>query len=256
MNELTLDAQNYKRKEAWDQIQARYYKETKNQHKDLFEQDSAYFRSLFEFFYQKINCCSSDRLFEVGANAGRYTKEFLKRSHKVVASDICHESLDILCKDAEALHIGRNLEIFKGDIATYRDQHPENLFDVIYCTHVMHNVYRVEPVIKAASDMLRPGGRFCCLEPNPFNLMWYIHVFLNPNKQWLVEKGILNCTYRKMMRAFKKCGLNRIEYHPIMFFPPQMINVFPALMHLERRMNKINFLKFFLSVNVFVAYKC
>ena len=54
--------------------------------------------------------------------------------------------------------------------------------------------------------MVKPGGRIVFLEPNPFNLLYYLQILFTPRMTWSGERGIPNMRKSLVFEAMHTAG--------------------------------------------------
>ncbi len=69
-----------------------------------------------------------------------------------------------------------------------------------------------------------PGGRVVFLEPNPYNLLYYVQILFTPGMTWEGDGGIVRMRRRLIFRAMERAGFTRCAMTRFGFFPPFLTN--------------------------------
>jgi len=88
---------------------------------------------------------------------------------------------------------------------------PENSFDVVTVSFGMRNIPDTAAALHEAHKVLRPGGRFCCLELTP------------PRSRWIKPLYKIYC-FRIMPLIAMKVLKTAVPYN----YLPRSINAFPS----------------------------
>jgi 2-polyprenyl-3-methyl-5-hydroxy-6-metoxy-1,4-benzoquinol methylase len=238
-------------KNTWYKNQIEYYKKSADEQ----ERGSPYFDFMFDYFIKVLNAGKGDKILEIGCNDGRFTIPLLHKSYRITAIDIAEEPLLLLAEKAKEENVAERLNLAQANIEEYETSEK---FDVIFCTGVLHHLYDLNNVASRIYEHLRENGRFVCLEPNPLNILWYIHIFLvelQKGAKWNVEKRIIKCSKRNLKKVFYKNNFSQVNIYPLLFFPPQIINKVTSLKRLEPAFSNAFIINKFLAFNILEAVK-
>ncbi len=123
------------------------------------------------------------KLLDVAGGTGDISFRFLQRAGQAHATvfDMTQSMLDEGRKRAEAAQMQDNLDWVCGDAMAL--PFDDNSFDVYTISFGIRNVTRIQDVINEAYRVLKPGGRFMCLE---------FSAIPNPAMQWAYDRYSFN----------------------------------------------------------------
>ncbi|MFQ5737484.1 MAG: class I SAM-dependent methyltransferase [Acidobacteriota bacterium] len=169
---------------------------------------------------QLARVTSENRVLEVGCGMGRYTLELAARRIRIEGLDLTPSLLDQLRKFEAARF---SIPLHCADIA----QPPAQLlgrFDRIIGFFTLHHLHDLGACFQGMAGCLKPGGRIVFLEPNPFNLLYYLQILLTPGMTWQGDRGILNTRPGVVFSAMSGAGLADLRLKRCGFFPPFLAN--------------------------------
>jgi len=112
---------------------------------------------------ERLNPHKDMRLLDIGGGTGDIAFKFIKRGGRnVVVVDINEEMLAIGQDRALNQGIVRQIEWINSDAENLPFK--DSLFDTYITAFCLRNVARLDFALKEAYRLLRPGGRFLCLE--------------------------------------------------------------------------------------------
>lgn len=106
-------------------------------------------------------------VLEIGCGTGLFTELFAQTGSNLIAIDVSHE---LIKKAAERSLSSSQIQFLQMRFEDYAIPGP---FDAIIGSSVLHHL-DVEIALKAAFDLLKPGGAFCLAEPNMLNPQIFI----------------------------------------------------------------------------------
>lgn len=219
-------------------------------HSYLDRDEDGYVRNIIKKFLE-VSCLKKEEdILELGCGSGRFTIPIIKRGYKLTCIDISSNLLDRL---RQRIPVNSRSELILGDITTLDNDYEER-FDRVIGFFILHHLPDLAKNLKGISRVLKEDGKAVFLEPNPFNPLYYLQILLNKNMRWHGEKGILNIRYKKLNRLFRMAGFERFEMTNLGFFPPFVVNTKFGF-ELERKVEKISFLKKILPFQIIVASK-
>jgi SAM-dependent methyltransferase len=238
----------------WQSVQRRFYDATANEYYENFQQANPYFAFVLERFLEAVGPRRGERILELGASGGRFTIPLLERGCSVTAVDISRRSIEYLDR-LTASHPERGSLSLVEDDAAALGRVTGREFDAVVGGHILHHVPDVREVAVRAFERLRPGGRAVFLEPNPWNLQWYVHLAMHPRRSWRVERGIVRVWPGRVRRAFEAAGFSECRVSTVGCFPPFVHNALAASRALEGWLERCRPLARTFTLNVFVARK-
>jgi SAM-dependent methyltransferase len=151
---------------------------------------------------------------------GRYTLLLAERGIRVEGLDLTPVLLDRL----RAYNAGRfDIPLHCADVC----QPPPGLegrFDAVLATFALHHMHDIPACVAAMARLARPGGRLVFLEPNPYNMLYYVQIALAPGVTWDGDRGILNMRRTVIFGALRGAGLRELAMARFGFFPPFLAN--------------------------------
>jgi len=72
--------------------------------------------------------------------------------------------------------------------------------------------------------LLKKGGRVVFLEPNPYNVLYYLQMMVMPHTTWQGDKGIIKMRKSIVFDAMQRGGFAAMEMRRFGFFPPFLTN--------------------------------
>jgi SAM-dependent methyltransferase len=203
---------------AHNQAQQQYYGGTVKPR--MTPRDTPYLRRHVDELVRFGGIRPQDRVLEIGCGMGRYTLLLAGRGFRVEGMDLTPSLLDRLREFDSGRH---RIPLYCGDVA---DPHPEleGQFDVVAGLFMLHHLHDLERSFAGVRRLLKPGGRAVFLEPNAYNILFYIQILLWPNISWKGDKGILRMRPGPVLRAMQAAGLSDRAYQRFGFFPPFLAN--------------------------------
>lgn len=190
----------------------------------------------------------TDKILEIGCGAGRYTYPLLRRGYKVSGLDLSPDLLEQL-KD-------NNKEGFELDLhcCDIEEVAKDKQYDVALAFFVYHHIADLKGAFSAATKLLKENGRIIFLEPNPFNILYYLQITFSPGIKWRMEKGFLRLSRKNVSYLLKEAGFENINLQRFGFLPPFLMRGgFSA--SIENRLENIKPLQPILPFQVFSAVK-
>lgn len=183
-----------------------------------------------------------EKILEIGCGMGRYTFLLKEKGFWVEGLELS----PFLIQQMKAIDGERfNIPIYQADI----HHCPEILYgryDVLIGFFVLHHLANLLQAFFSMAFLLRPEGRLVFLEPNPYNILYYIQILTTPKMRWKAEKGLINIRHSVILSALKKVGFKRVKIKRFGFFPPFLYNNHIWMARIEKILEQINFIKPFL----------
>jgi SAM-dependent methyltransferase len=163
---------------------------------------------------------AGDRILEVGCGMGRYTLILAARGLRVEGLDLSPELLARL----RAFNGGRyDIALHCADVMQYPPE-LEGQFDAVVGFFTLHHLHDLTRCFAAMTRLARPNGRVVFLEPNPFNLLYYVQMAITPDMTWEGDRGILQMRPGRVRGAMRAAGLQRLASRRFGFLPPFLMN--------------------------------
>ena len=175
------------------------------------------------------------KIADFGSGGGRLTIPLLQSGYKVAAIDIDKKSQKQLLKTA--IKIGKNKDL------QIRKTFPKSgKYNYILGTDILHHI-DINKYFKLYNNHLKKGGKIILSEPNPWNISWWIFIFLFLD--WKQEKGITHINYSNIVKKLKSSGFKNIKIIRLFLFPPMLFNKINWLNKLNIFLGNLPILKLF-----------
>lgn len=158
-----------------------------------------------------------DKVLDVGCGPGKYTIAMARLGIDVTGMDLTPGLVQRLGE------VAPDVPAVVGDLA----QPPAELlgrFDVVVGFFVLHHIEDLAGAFAGVSALLRSGGRFVALEPNPWFPGYLVQVTVTPGMSWQGERGIFNMRPRLLEPLAKTAGLGDFGVERFGAFPPALAN--------------------------------
>ena len=212
--------------------------------------DSPYLERQVDSLVEFGNISPADRILEVGCGMGRYTLLLAKRGMQVEGLDLS----PVLLERLREYGAGR----FNGPLYAADIEHPplelSGRFDVVLALFALHHMHDLSTAFASMFRLVKPGGRVVCLEPNPYNPLFYVQMVITPGMSWKGDGGIVRMRPRKIGWALREGGFVRPEFARFGFLPPFAAN-HPAGRRLEPVLERIPFWRWLLPFQLVRAQR-
>ncbi|MBU6383140.1 MAG: class I SAM-dependent methyltransferase [Verrucomicrobia bacterium] len=218
----------------------------KNHKKTMQPRASVYISRQVDRVIAAGHLTKTDRIIDIGCGIGKYTINLFQRGYRVEGLDIASGLLDQLQTYAP-------IPVYCADISTP----PTALygqFDAAIGFFALHHMFDLEKSLQGAARLLKKGGRLLFLEPNPYNILYYLQILFTPKMTWQGEKGMVNMRSTILFPAMKKAGLIDCKLQRAGFFPPFITDLKGALA-VEKYLEKIALWCKCLPFQIFMAKK-
>ncbi|HIW05865.1 MAG TPA: bifunctional 2-polyprenyl-6-hydroxyphenol methylase/3-demethylubiquinol 3-O-methyltransferase UbiG [Candidatus Ignatzschineria merdigallinarum] len=139
----------------------------------------------FEFMEDCVDLADKHAL-DIGCGGGIISEGLAHRHAKVTGIDMAPNAINIAKHHAEEHHLNIDYQVITAE--EFAEDHLEK-FDVITCLEMLEHVPTPSSVIKAASDMLKPGGHIFFSTINRTFKAKSLAVFAAENILRIVPKG-------------------------------------------------------------------
>ncbi len=161
-----------------------------------------------------------ERVLEVGCGMGRHTFYLAQQGIKIEGLELS----PVLLERLRAFDGGRyNIPLYCADILDYPPELHKQ-FDAVIGFFVLHHLHNLPNCFSAMTHLVKPGGRLLFVEPNPYNLLYYLQILLTPGMTWQGERGMFQMRRRIIFRAMQEAGLSRPVMSRFGFLPPFLAN--------------------------------
>ena len=164
--------------------------------------DTAYVRRHFAEAAQAVGLQDGEKVCEWGAGMGRFSRLYAQRRCELTAVELSPQ-LAAVCRDALGAWPHARVEV--GDILEVAERFDQN-YSLVAGFFMLHHLPAVQPYFEAARSLLRAGGRFVFIEPNPFNPLYAVQITVTPGMRWNEESGVYRMWPNAMRRAAEAAG--------------------------------------------------
>lgn len=193
------------------------------------------------------------KILELGCGKGPWTLLLLELGFKVTAVDFSPKSLQILEKRAASLGFSNQLETIEKDITKPFDLKG---FDRVFCIDTLHHISDPAEVVSFMAEAVKPGGKVSVLEPNPFNLWWWVGApIFDKYYDLKIESGMIKTSPNKLKSYFEKADLSKIEVAPLELFPIVSPDRLRSIIEIENFLFRIPFVKNLSAINLCGGWK-
>ena len=163
---------------------------------------------------------AGDRILDVGCGMGRYTIPLRRRGVKIEGLDL---SPFLLEKLKEYNGEEPEIPLYCMDILDYRVP-SDGLYDAVVGFFVLHHMHNLADCFTAMAKLVKPGGKVAFLEPNAYNILYYMQIMINPRMTWKGDGGMAKMHPGVIFPAMRSAGLTDLSLHRFGFFPPFITN--------------------------------
>lgn len=183
--------------------------------------DTPYIRRQADEVLRFGNLTRGNRILEVGCGMGRYTFYLARRGFRVEGLELSPVQVEWF-KAFDGGSYG--VPVHCGDILDYGTRFAGQ-FDAVIGFFVLHHLHDLSACFSSIARILKPGGRMVFLEPNPFNPLYYLQIFLTPGMTWEGDGGIVQMQRNRVFAAMRDAGLSHCVMKRFGFFPPFLANL-------------------------------
>jgi SAM-dependent methyltransferase len=216
----------------------------------MIPQNTPYLRRQVEKLLAFAKIQPSDRVLEIGCGMGRYTLILAELGVNIEGLDLSPVLLEKLKGYAgDRFHI----PLHSADIASMPPALKER-YDAVIGFFTLHHIHDLSLCFRSAAAALKKGGSVYFIEPNPWNVLYYIQILITPHQTWQGERGMLRMRGPVMSRVMQDAGLVNFRMLRFGFFPPFVTNTAPGY-SLEGVMEKVPLWRPLLPFHLFAATK-
>lgn len=161
-----------------------------------------------------------EKVLEVGCGMGKFTLPLLRRGFNITGLDLSPFLLQNLLTYNENKF---PVELICSDILDIPPEYNEK-FDKVVGFFTLHHFLNLGPYFQAMSRVLKPGGTITFIEPNAYNPLYYIQIFITPGMSWKGDKGVAQMVRRNFESAAQFAQLGNVSIEKYGFFPPFATN--------------------------------
>lgn len=172
-------------------------------------------------FIAEQTSITDQRFLDVGCGGGILSEGLAKRGAHVTAIDMSEALLDIA--DLHSLESGVKIDYQKISIEDLAAQETE-LFDTVTCMEMLEHVPDPHSIVKACSQLVRPGGKLFFSTLNRNHKAWLLAIVAAEHVLKLLPKGTHD--YKTFIKPSELAGWARevgleiqamtgIRYHPL-----------------------------------------
>jgi len=210
----------------------------------------------FEKIIEQLDLSKKRNIIEFGAGLGKHSLALAKMGHNVTAVDVSQGCLDILLKQAKKHKLEKNIKVVCHDSSSMVYK---NKYDIALCISTYQVVAETErervKILANFIAVLKPGGTFLLVEPNPFNpFLYFFYLFYPGVQRKIVKTFIANSPFR-LKKIFKDKGMNDIKINYVGFLPIRFIKKSSIVVQINEAINRTPFINIFSAFSYITAIK-
>lgn len=180
---------------------------------DLF---SAYVFEQIESSIPRLKPYTS-KAIEIGSGMGRFSPDLVKRFRY---TDLVEPSQDFY-RQLRVKFSGHDegVSFFNKTAGQYIEEFDADESVTVFTFHLLHHISRADR-IELFRFVVKQGIKAVFVEPNPYNPMILLQVFLHPDMSFEEEKPYLKLTRKGLGEELGQAGMRHFEHKRICFFPP------------------------------------
>lgn len=182
--------------------------------------NSYYVRRHIERFLEHSGLSRDEKILEVGCGMGKFTFPLLERGYKLIGLDLNPYLLQKLLTYNDNRF---QIDLIASDILDTPEEYNEQ-FDHLIGFFTLHHFINLEVYLKAMARLLKPEGKISFLEPNAWNPLYYVQIFMTPRMSWAGDKGVALMREKKFREGGEYAGLRNLKLDKYGFFPPFAAN--------------------------------
>jgi SAM-dependent methyltransferase len=200
--------------------QRAYFEETAKP--TMVPRDTPYLRRHVDEVLAFSGYVPGQRVLEVGCGMGRYTILLARRGVQVEGLDLS----PVLLERLQAYNLesgGQPIPLHCADVA-FPPPGLEAAFDLVLGFFALHHMHDLKASFASMARFVRPGGRVVFVEPNAYNVLYYVQIGITPGMTWAGDGGIVQMRTGVVFPAMRQAGLHGLAVRRFGFFPPLLAN--------------------------------
>jgi SAM-dependent methyltransferase len=185
-------------------------------------------------------------VLEVGCGMGRYTLLLAEMGVRVEGLDLSPFLLEKLSEFSGGRY---DIPLHCCDIVNHPPE-MDGKFDAVIGFFMLHHLHDITLSFKAMLPLVKPGGRIAFIEPNPYNLLYYVQMMITPGMTWRGDGGMVRMRPGVVLSAMRASGLGRLAMARFGFFPPFLAN-HPMGAKVETLLERVFIWRTFLPFQIF-----
>jgi 2-polyprenyl-3-methyl-5-hydroxy-6-metoxy-1,4-benzoquinol methylase len=240
---------------SWIKRQKEYYQAFPHAHLQ-FHPESVYAENIADEVLKHPGLSTGKKFLEVGCGSGRFTLHLIRKGLSLTVLDLSAEQVDNLRQASRQLGLKTELLAVQiGDLSTASELFKGQEFDAIIGFFILHHLEDIRTSLQSLRGILRNGGAMIFVEPNRLNPLFAAQIFFCKDMTWRGEKGTFRYGASGYRHCFEDSGFTEIEIRKFGFFPPQILDKFPLMLGIEKRLESVFFMKIFLPFLLISAKK-
>jgi ubiquinone/menaquinone biosynthesis C-methylase UbiE len=142
--------------------------------KTMIPVDSYYVNNHVEHLIKFSGISTKDKILEVSFGMGKFTFPLLKRRFKITGLDLSPFLLEQLLRYNDNMF---DIPLLACDVLDAPHE-LDNSFDHVIGFFTLHHFHNLRICFQALARLVKSGGTVCFVEPNAFNPLYYVQIFI------------------------------------------------------------------------------
>ena len=226
--------------------QKTYYNEHAHSHLK-YKEKSTYAENMIGRIIRLLKEPNHLRLLELGCGSGRFTIPLLKKGFIISAIDFSGVQINQLRLSTEEANINLGqLSSYCCNIEDLDKVLRNEKFDCILAFFLLHHLPDISSAFNIMKKFISEHGQLIFIEPNRWCPLYLLQIAFSKDMSWRYEKYKYKLALKKIKESLGKAGFASILMERFGLFPPQILDNFPAMLKVEKFIERLNLFNYFL----------